>query len=1253
MIQLTSTKRTSAKRFLIVLAVAGLASIVLTIIPRPSSAAGASFAPGVPITVSGNDGNYPVVADFNEDGNADIAVTGGQTGKISVVLGQGAGNFGAPVDIAVDDFAAGIAAADFNLDGHVDLIVTNLIANGSVKVLFGNGTGSFPNSATFGAAQQVGHGPFAIATGDFNGDHKPDLVLTNLLDQTYTVIFGDGQGGSIGSASAACGGAGPQAVAVADFNRDGIDDIAISNTLVDNVAIFEGFSGGGTNPLSPASGSPYTSIKEPEGLSVGDFNGDGLPDLASADVGGGTVTVFINDGSGVFGTSDFRVGGGPFSLATLDADLDGKADIVTANPESGDVSLLRGNGDGTFQPFQSLDPNVSHSNPIGIAVGDFNGDGRPDLVTGNHGLQNDSLSVLINTSPVSVNASGTAVNAVEGISLSNTVVAGLSTVPQITARNFTATIDWGDGTAFTSGLIVSNGAGHFSCKGTHTYARAGSYNATVTIHTIVDNSTTIVNSAVTVFDAPLNVAPLLAGLRSDFSGVGGTNTGGAAFSAFNAYKLALGGADNGGAAAPQAKGFRTITWDGVALDGTDFGGNTTVIVPNSVVGIPLNRFQERGIEFDEIYAVAGPASASDPSTFTTVNPGVESQFPAFSPTKTFAMFNDNTIDFHFVLPSNHNTAPIQAVSRGFGAIFLDVEAPNTTSIEYFSGTSSLGKFFVPAGGSGQAEFLGIVFQNPVVTKVHIELGTATLFSFNGTNVTPGPPDNPAGGVDLAVTDDFVYPEPTAVSTGINITATVGAPFTTRVASFTDANPGGQVSDYSAVIDWGDGTTSAGGLTPNGTNQQGTAQDAEVNITQNVNGGFDVTGTHSYRAPGNFIITTALRDSGGSSIAAKSQALVTGTAINGDIQFDVPAITVIEGAGSVSLPVTRTGDTSGPASVDFETSDGTAQQKSDYTINSGTLQFLPGEISKSIKVLVVNDLLVEGNETFFVTLERPTGNFVLGNQSAIQVQIIDDDTVPTTINPIDDPTFFVRQHYLDFLGREPDAPGLAFWVSQITACGGNAACIERNRINVSASFFFSIEFQETGGNVIRTQRVAFGRQSIDPSRRVAYLDFMRAAHQVGAGVVIGQPGAEARLEQNKQAYAQQIENDPAFLARFPVVPGPAYVDALFASAGVVPTDNERNAAISAFGSGGTSGRVAALRSVADSNSVRTAEFNPSFVLTEYYAYLRRNPTDAPDFNDSGFQFWLSKLNFFRGDFVAAEMVKAFLSSIEYRQRFGAP
>src|SRR5262249_6228330 len=154
---------------------------------------------------------------------------------------------------------------------------------------------------------------------------------------------------------------------------------------------------------------------------------------------------------------------------------------------------------------------------------------------------------------------------------------------------------------------------------------------------------------------------------------------------------------------------------------------------------------------------------------------------------------------------------------------------------------------------------------------------------------------------------------------------------------------------------------------------------------------------------------------GARIVATSTTVV-GTPGSGSFQFKTSTANVSESSPTVSLTVTRSGDTSGSASVDFQTSDGTALQKSDYSFSSGTVQFGPGETSKAITVSLTNDVFVEGSETFFVTLSNPSGSFVVAGPNTVTVTITDDDTLPPVTNPIDDPTFFVRQHYLDFLGR---------------------------------------------------------------------------------------------------------------------------------------------------------------------------------------------------------------------------------------------
>jgi xanthosine utilization system XapX-like protein len=371
---------------------------------------------------------------------------------------------------------------------------------------------------------------------------------------------------------------------------------------------------------------------------------------------------------------------------------------------------------------------------------------------------------------------------------------------------------------------------------------------------------------------------------------------------------------------------------------------------------------------------------------------------------------------------------------------------------------------------------------------------------------------------------------------------------------------------------------------------------------------------------------------------------------GTFQFSAATATVNEGAGKVSLTVTRTGDTTGTASIECDTADGTATQKGDYTIARNRLTFGPGEVSKTCDISITDDALPEPDETFTVSLVNATGNFSPGIINTVLVTIKDNDAVMGT-NPIDSSAFFVRQHYLDFLAREPDTSGLNFWVTNIESCGADQNCREAKRIDTSAAFFLSIEFQETGFYVLRLQRAAFDKESSDPGSRMVYSDFIRDQRQVASGVIIGQPTALTLLDQNKTAYAMQVVSSPQFKQNHSSNQSAVdYVNDLFDNLGP-PTAAERQAAIDAFGVGDLAGRAAALRSVTESNTARQAELNPAFVLMEYFGYLRRTPTDPPDNNNNGYSFWLNKLNTFNGDFHQAEMVKAFLESDEYRTRFG--
>ena len=259
-----------------------------------------------------------------------------------------------------------------------------------------------------------------------------------------------------------------------------------------------------------------------------------------------------------------------------------------------------------------------------------------------------------------------------------------------------------------------------------------------------------------------------------------------------------------------------------------------------------------------------------------------------------------------------------------------------------------------------------------------------------------------------------------------------------------------------------------------------------------------------------------------------------------------------------------------------------------------------------------------------------------------------------VNPIDDPSLFVRQQYLDFLAREPDATGLAFWVSQLTACGNDADCVAAKRVDVSAAFFLSIEFQQTGYLAYRTYKASYGNLPFAPVP-IRLSEFLDDSQGLSRGLIVGQNGWEQVLESNKQVFFADFVTRSRFATAYPANLTPAqFVDALFSTAGVTPSPADRTAAINEFGvatnTSDTSARARSLRRVAENSTLAQQEFNKAFVLMEYFGYLRRNPNDPPDNNFDGYSFWLAKLNQFNGDFVKAEMVKAFINSAEYRRRF---
>ncbi len=222
----------------------------------------------------------------------------------------------------------------------------------------------------------------AVAAADFNLDGKPDLAVANFRTDNLTVVLGDGSGGfSPAAGSPVSAGGGPESVAAGDFNRDGKPDLAVANVISDNVTILLGDGSGG---FSAAAGTPVGVGDGPFSLAAGDFNRDGKLDLVTANFVSGTVTILLGNGSGGFTEafgSPVRVGDMPLSVAVADFNFDEKPDVAVGKTSfgTGTVSILIGNGGGGFSEATGSPLGVGNF-LTSVTVGDLNLDDRPDLV---------------------------------------------------------------------------------------------------------------------------------------------------------------------------------------------------------------------------------------------------------------------------------------------------------------------------------------------------------------------------------------------------------------------------------------------------------------------------------------------------------------------------------------------------------------------------------------------------------------------------------------------------------------------------------------------------------------------------------------------------------------------------------------------------------------------------------------------------------------------------------------------------------
>ncbi len=369
------------------------------------------------------------VADFNGDGNLDIAVANRSSNDISVLLGKGNGTFATEVKYSAGTGGPdpdSIVAADVNGDGKPDLIVADL-GTKSVSVFINTGTGTFNPAVIY----KVGNSPTAVAVADLNGDTFLDIAVTNSADNTVTILTNNGSGVFTATGLYSTGTT-PSAVVIADFNNDGANDLAIANQGSNNVSILLN-QGSGTFAAARnycvANSSGACTSASPVSLVAIDLNGDNIPDLAIAGTGA-TVSTLLNNGSGVFNftsivgtsvqpesiaagvfsgtttslvvadysTNSFEIysnnlgslsptplsylsGTKPDAIAVGDFNNDKKLDVVVANSADNDVAVILGTGTGTFTDIQNF---ISGYNATALATGDFNDDGFADFLVSNN-----------------------------------------------------------------------------------------------------------------------------------------------------------------------------------------------------------------------------------------------------------------------------------------------------------------------------------------------------------------------------------------------------------------------------------------------------------------------------------------------------------------------------------------------------------------------------------------------------------------------------------------------------------------------------------------------------------------------------------------------------------------------------------------------------------------------------------------------------------------------------------------------------
>ena len=869
-------------------------------------------------------GSFPlgvVSGDFNSDGHLDVAAANFGSNNVSVLLGTGTGTFGPPTSFATGLGPTTLVAADFNADSRIDLAVANFNA-GTVSILKGDGSGGF----TLVQSPATGAGPRGVAAGDLNGDAFPDLAVANFSDNTVTILLGTGTGGagSFTTGTAVGAGGAPFAVALAPLNADGNVDLILANSSGNTVSVRFG-NGNGTFAASAAS---YAAGTEPRWVLAADFNGDAKLDLAIGSYQSHSVTVRQNDGAGGFpAVTLYGAGAAINALAAADFDADGKKDIVTADTLGNDIAVLRGDGLGGFKAPVAR---AVGSNPRAIASGDFNGDLKRDLVVANNSAT--TVSVLLGTggggfaSQVTYTA-GTGPRAV-GVGRFNAdanddVVVALASANQVA-------------------LLTGNGTGALA--------------------------------APVVFDVGLAPVALVV---ADFNGDTKADVAVADFDGA-AISILLG--DGVGSFAPAVSIAVGVEPDDIAVGDFDADGHPDLAVANLGSG-DVSILLGDGIGG---FTSAGSVAVGSMPRVLAVADFNEDGWPDLAVANEFlpgqrigVLLGDGTGDFSAAaqygipgIPTSLRIADTNGDGHADLSVTNSVAGAHVGSVSILSGdgTGSFGSALsfsvgdLPAAvaatdltGDAKPDIAVVNAQNNnmwllVNTTIFLKADLELTIDDGQVQTIPGAPIT----YTLTVTNHG----PNAVST-VRLEDEVSAAVLSPV--FTPA-----VGSYDVLTGVWSGLT------------LGTGQSATMTLE----------GTVDPLAEGSVSNTGTVFPPSG--VGDPNLANNTGTDTTVLHTLNIGNQTVTEGATAV-FTVTLSATSTQVITVDYATADGTAKAGSDYTATSGTLTFPAGTVTRTISVATLGDALSEATEAFSVILTGANGALVTDGGGT--GTIVDDDPVP--------------------------------------------------------------------------------------------------------------------------------------------------------------------------------------------------------------------------------------------------------------------